>query len=89
MTQTVRLKRLYQMTKPYFAKAPGEEWKIPIGDEKEPQRKWEDRALISDCLCHFKPQKQGCGYDGSVCLYWGIDSLHSQHKTGYAEEMAC
>lgn len=65
MTQTVRVKRLYQMTKPYFAKVPGEEWKIPTGDEKEAWRKWEDGALTSDCLRHFKPQKQGCGYAGS------------------------
>ena len=77
------------MTKPYLTKAPGEEWKIPTGDEKEARRMWEDGALTSDCLRHFEPQKQGCGYAGSVCLYCDIDSLHSQQKTVNAEEMTC
>lgn len=63
------------MAKPYFAKAPGEEWKIPMGDAKEARRTWEDGALTSDCLHHVKPQKQGCGYAGSMCLYGDKDSL--------------
>lgn len=77
------------MAKPYFAKVPGEEWKIPTGDAKEAQRMWEGGTLTSDCLRHFKPQKQGCGYAGSVCLYCDVDSLRSQLETGNAEEMAC